>query len=87
MLLYLLASLPSVSLDPRQSRFGGALAQQLRALLSLVRSASVVWRLPPGVRRSSGQRHPAQHHFHHHSYLLHRLAYLLHQHLLPFGNH
>ena len=47
MLLYLVASLPSVSLDPRQSRFGGALAQQLRALLSLVRSASVVWRLPP----------------------------------------
>ena len=44
MLLCLLASLDSVSLDPRQSPSGGALAQQLGALISLIRSASSAWR-------------------------------------------
>ena len=86
MLLYLVASLPSVSLDPPQSPFGGALAQQLRALLSLVRSASAVSRLPPAVRRPSGQRHHVQHHFNQRSYLLRHLSYLLYQPLLPCGS-
>ena len=42
MLLYLSASLHSVPLYPQQSPSGGALAQRLRALLSLVRSALAV---------------------------------------------
>ena len=68
MLLYLLASLPSVSLDPQQGPSGGALAQRPGALLSLVRSASLAWRLPPAARCPSGQCHHIQHHFHHRSY-------------------
>ena len=44
MLLYLLASLNSVSLGPQQNPTGGALEQRLGALISLVRSASLAWR-------------------------------------------
>ena len=76
MLLYLLASLDSVPLDPQEGPSGGALAQRLGALLSLVRSASLAWRFPPAARRPSGQRHHVHHHLHHRSYLLHHLSYL-----------
>ena len=53
MLLYLVASLPSVSLDPPQSPFGGALAQQLRALLSL-HWGCLTSVLPPGPGNPPG---------------------------------
>ena len=79
MLLYLSASLHSVSLDPQQSPSGGALAQRLRALISLVRSASLAGRLPLAARRPSGRRH-------HRSFLLHHRFYLLHRRLPPCGS-
>ena len=41
MLLYLSASLDSVSLDPQKSPFGGALAQRLGALISW--SVALLW--------------------------------------------
>jgi len=56
MLLYLSASLHSVSLDPRQNPFGGALAQRLGALISLgvahVRSPLGPGNPPGMVKRS-----------------------------------